>query len=264
MPKPLPEDGLIALYGDDPEVRALAAHTKARVRFYGIEGDDDHVTARDIRRGEGGQRFTLVVDGEELTEVFLPMSGRHNLRNALGVATIALGEGLTPEEVARGLGTFRGMKRRQEVRGEEGGVLVIDDFAHHPTAVRETILAVAERWPERRLVAVFEPRSNSSRRKVFEGPYSEAFAGAALALLSAPPLRHNDALEDLMDTEAVARTATASGTPTFVYPSADTLLPALVEAVRPGDVVLIMSNGAFGGIHTRLLAALREEGGAGG
>jgi UDP-N-acetylmuramate: L-alanyl-gamma-D-glutamyl-meso-diaminopimelate ligase len=252
----LPADGLLALYGDDPEVRALARHARARVRFYGIEGDDDDVCARDVRRGEGGQRFTLVVDGEARTEAFLPMSGRHNLRNALGVATIALGEGLTPDEVARGLGTFRGMKRRQEVRGEAGGVLVVDDFAHHPTAVRETILAVAERWPERRLVAVFEPRSNSSRRKVFEGPYSEAFAGAALAFLSAPPLRHNDTVEDFMDAEAVAASATRAGTPTRVFPDADALLPALTSAVRPGDVVLVMSNGAFGGLHDRLLAAL--------
>ncbi len=245
----------LALWGDDPNVAALAAFTTARVRTYG-SSDGCDVTARDVTRGEGGQRFTLVVDGEATCEVFLPMSGAHNRHNALAVAAIALAEGLLPEQVARGLGTFHGMKRRQEVRGEAGGVLVVDDFAHHPTAVRATIQAIAERWPERRLVAVFEPRSNSSRRKVFEAPYAEAFAGAALAMLTAPPLRHNDTAADFMDAAAVVRGNEAAGTPAHLFESADALLPALVDAVRPGDVVLAMSNGSFGGLHARLLAAL--------
>ncbi len=250
--------GTLAIWGDDPNVAALARFaTSARVRTYG-SSEGCHVTARDVRRGEGGQRFTLVVDGEDACEVFLPMSGAHNRHNALAVATVCLAEGLLPEQIAHGMGTFRGMKRRQEVRGEAGGVLVVDDFAHHPTAVRETIKAIAERWPERRLVAVFEPRSNSSRRKVFEAPYAEAFGGAALAFLSAPPVRHNDDADDLMDASVVARGIESHGTPAHVFESADALLPALVDAVRPGDVVLVMSNGSFGGLHGRLLDALGE------
>ncbi len=249
--------GTLALWGDDPNVRALAPFATARVRFYG-SGPDCDVTARDVRQGEGGQRFTLVVDGAEAGEVFLPMSGAHNRHNALAVATLALAEGLSPAQVAHGLGTFHGMKRRQEVRGEAGGVLVVDDFAHHPTAVRETIAAIAGRWPERRVVAVFEPRSNSSRRKVFEQPYADAFAGADLVMLSAPPLRHNDAADDFMDVDAVVRGIKATGTTATAFDEVDTLLPALVDAVRPGDVVLAMSNGSFGGLHARLLAALGD------
>ena len=250
-------DGILALNGDDPEVRALGNHTYARVRFFGLDGGNDDVTARDLRTGGGGQRFTLVADDEELAEIFLPMSGRHNLLNALAVCTVALDEGLAPAAIADGFARFKGMKRRQEIRGEEGGVLVLDDFAHHPTAVRATLQAVRERWPERRLVAVFEPRSNSSRRKVFEQPYAEAFDHADLAFLSAPPFRHNDEVDRFMDAEVVAETITERSVPAAVHEGADALLPPLLTAVRPGDVVLIMSNGGFGGIHTRLLAALR-------
>lgn len=251
----VPPGGTLVLNGDDAEVRALAEHTPAAVRRVGLaEGND--VTARDLRRGEGGQRFALVADGAEVAEVFLPMSGRHNLQNALAVCALGLAEGLTPQQVADGLATFRGMKRRQEVRGEAHGVLVVDDFAHHPTAVRETIRAIAGRWPDRRLVAVFEPRSNSSRRKVFEQAYGEAFDEAALAFLSAPPLRHNDHPDDFLDAGDLAAAIAARGVPTAVYPSADALLGPLLDAVRPGDVVLVMSNGSFGGLHDKLLAAL--------
>jgi UDP-N-acetylmuramate: L-alanyl-gamma-D-glutamyl-meso-diaminopimelate ligase len=146
------------------------------------------------------------------------------------------------------------------VRGEAGGVLVVDDFAHHPTAVRETIRAVCERWPGRRVVAVFEPRSNSSRRKTFEAAYTEAFDDAGLAFFSTPPFRHNDRREDFMDMEVVVRSITERGTAAFSYPGADVLLPPLLDQLQPGDVALIMSNGGFGGIHDKLLTALQDGG----
>jgi UDP-N-acetylmuramate: L-alanyl-gamma-D-glutamyl-meso-diaminopimelate ligase len=252
-------EGLLALYGDDPEVRALDQYTKSRVQFYGIEGADDHVAAHHMRAGSGGQRFTLAVDGKPLTEVFLPMSGRHNLRNALGVCAIALDEGIAPEVIAEAFQTFHGLKRRQEIRGEADGVIVLDDFAHHPTAVRETVRAVAERWPERRVVAIFEPRSNSSRRKVFEEAYAESFEDAALVFLSTPPLRHNDRADDLLDPHAVVRSIRQQGIEAFAEESAGDLLPPLLERLRPGDVALIMSNGSFGGIHDQLMKRLHER-----
>lgn len=255
----VPPGGLLALNGDDPEVRALANHTRARVRFFGVEGGNDHVTEYDVRGVSGGQVFHLVADGECLPEISLPLSGKHNLMNALAVCTIALDEGLTPDQIARGFATFEGMKRRQEVRGEVAGVLIVDDFAHHPTAVRETIRAVQQRWPDRRVVAVFEPRSNSSRRKVFEKEYGTAFDQAALAFLSAPSFRANDDTRDFMDTHVVVQNIGASGVPAFAYPGAEALLPPLLDHVRPGDVVLIMSNGGFGGLHDKLLTALQER-----
>lgn len=253
----VPPDGLLALGGDDPDVRALAGHAGARVCFFGLKEGCD-VTARDVRHAEGGQRFTLVRRGDAVADVHLPMSGRHNLRNALAACAIALDEGLAPEAVAEGLASFGGMKRRQEIRGEAGGVLVIDDFAHHPTAVRETVRAIGERWPDRRLIAVFEPRSNSSRRKVFEAAYAEAFEGAARVFLSAPPLRHNDRADDFLDTDVLVERIRQHDVPASAHPNAGALLPHLLGTLRPGDVALIMSNGGFGGIHEKLLAALGE------
>lgn len=252
-------DNILALYGDDPEVRALADYTRAQVRFFGMEGEDDHVTARAIRPVSGGQEFTLEVDGQSIDNVFLPLSGRHNLGNALGVATIAFSEGVSLEAVAEGLRTFQGMKRRQEVRGEVAGVIILDDFAHHPTAVRETIRGVSERWPDRRLIAVFEPRSNSSRRKVFEQAYSESFDQASLVFISAPPLRHNDIAENLLDKDALVRNMRTRGITAIGYPNASQLLPDLLDHLAPGDVVLVMSNGSFDGLHDRLIEALRQR-----
>ena len=253
----VPASGLLAL-SDSPDVRALADHTEARVRTFGL-GEKNDVCARDVRRAEGGQRFTLVQDGDALADVFLPMSGRHNLRNALAVCAVALDEEISPDSIAEGLASFQGMKRRQEVRGEAGGVLVIDDFAHHPTAVRETVRAIRERWPGRRLVAVFEPRSNSSRRKVFEEAYAEAFDGAAAVFLSAPPLRHNDRADDFLDTNVLVERIQRQDIPASAHANADALLPHLLAELRAGDVALVMSNGGFGGIHEKLLAALGKR-----
>ena len=256
----LPEDGLLALNGDDDEVRALADFAKCEVQFFGLEGDDDHVTAEDVQRVDGGQTFWLTVGGERLVEVFLPMSGWHNRFDALGVCALALNEGLTPEQIASGFASFRGMKRRQEVLGEAAGVVIVDDFAHHPTAVRATLEATAEKWPGRRVVAVFEPRSNSSRRKVFEQTYGEAFEQAGAAFISAPLHRDTDADSlEYLSADAVADRVRALGTPAHAFGDADTLLQPLLAELRAGDVALVMSNGSFGGLHQKLLTALRER-----
>ena len=259
-----PPAGLLVLNGEDEAVRDLADRTWARVRLYGEEGREAtgvtfDVAARDLRPVEGGVRFVLVASGEAVAEVRLPMGGRYNALNALAVAAVAMDAGATPEQVARGLGSFRGMKRRQEVVGEGSGVLVVDDFAHHPTAVAATVQGVRERWPGRRVVAVFEPRSNSSRRKAFEAPYAEALATADALFLSTPPLRHNDDPADFLDADAVASGVNGAGTPAASFASADALLPELVDALRPGDLALVMSNGSFDGLPRRLADALADD-----
>jgi UDP-N-acetylmuramate: L-alanyl-gamma-D-glutamyl-meso-diaminopimelate ligase len=162
-------------------------------------------------------------------------------------------------QIAEGLSTFEGMKRRQEVRGEPGGVLVLDDFAHHPTAVEATLQAVRAAHPDRRLVAVFEPRSNSSRRKAFETPYGEAFDNADQVFLKAPPVRHNDDAETMLDPETVVQMIADRDTPARAFDDVDAMLPELVETLRPGDVALLMSNGSFDGLHERLLNALDPQ-----
>lgn len=251
--------GTLALCGDEEAVRNIAPFTQAQIRYYGVHFKENHVSAINIRPVDGGQFFTPIVDGLPLTEMFFPMSGKHNLTNALGVLTIALAEGLTPEEIAAAFLSFKGLKRRQEVRGIENDVVVIDDFAHHPTAVEATLSAIREHWPSRRVIAVFEPRSNSSRRKVFEDAYAQAFHHADAVFISAPPLRHNDDPANFMDVQQVTDRIGASGISAAHFPHAEALLPALVQMVRPGDVVLIMSNGGFGGIHDKLLHILREN-----
>ncbi len=251
----LDADGLLALCGDDPTVRELASHTEATVRTYGLSADND-VRASDHTVTDEGQRFTLHLNEHSVPDVHLPMYGRHNVQNALAAALLAHHEGASPEQIAEGLATFEGMKRRQEVRGTPNGILVLDDFAHHPTAVRATLTAVRAAHPDRRLVAVFEPRSNSSRRKIFETAYGDAFDDADRVFLKAPPVRHNDDPEAMLDPQAVIQRIETRGTPAQAFEDVDRLLPPLVECLRPGDVALLMSNGSFDGLHERLIEAL--------
>ena len=250
----LPPDGLLALCGDEPAVRALADQADATVRTYGLDDAND-VRADDLTATPDGQRFSLRLGGAR-TEALLPMYGPHNVQNALAAALLAHREGVRRSAIVEGLASFAGMKRRQEVRGRPNDVLVLDDFAHHPTAVRTTIEAVRAAHPDRRLVAVFEPRSNSSRRKIFEASYGEAFDRADAAFLKAPPVRHNDDADAMLDPDAVVRSIRDRGTPADAFEDVDGMLPALLDTLRPGDVALLMSNGSFDGLHDRLLAAL--------
>ena len=252
----VPSHGMLVLNADEPEVARLAGNARARVRTYGLRATDADVTATDVVAHDGGQSFTPVVDGMPMDRIHLSMSGTHNLMNALSVLAVALDEGVELDRIGHAFRAFEGIQRRQQVRGETRGVIVVDDFAHHPTAVRATIQSARERWPDRRIVAVFEPRSNSSRRKVFEAGYSEAFLEAHAAFLSTPPFRHNDDPSNFMDVDSVLAALSAAGLDTFKAPDADALLPMLVRYLKPGDVALIMSNGAFGGIHGRLLEGL--------
>lgn len=252
-------EGNLVLCGDHAAVRKLAQNTQAQVHLYGLQADN-HITAQDMIPEEGGQSFTLVVNGEPQGTFWLPMSGQHNLTNALGVITVGLSEGLTLAELRDALASFKGIKRRQEVRGVVHDVVVLDDFAHHPTAVRATIQAIRERYPKRRLIAVFEPRSNSSRRKVFEEDYAQAFDYADVVMISAPPLRHNDDPANFMDVGIVADRIRQKGISVHYFDSPEALLPELIAVTKPGDAVLIMSNGGFGGIHLKLMDALKTFG----
>jgi len=252
----LPADGLLALCGDHPAVRALADHTDATVRTYGLNAHND-AHAADLQATPHDQTFTLHLGGDS-ANVTLPMHGHHNVQNALAAALLAHREGVALPQIADGLSTFEGMKRRQEVRGCPNDVLVLDDFAHHPTAVAATLQAVRAAHPDRRLVAVFEPRSNSSRRKLFETAYGEAFDAADAAFLKAPPVRHNDDADAMLDPTVVVNTIADRGPPAQTFDSVDDLLPPLVDTLRPGDVALLMSNGSFDGLHERLLTALKQ------
>lgn len=253
----LEPDGVLALYGDDSAVRALSDHANACVRTYGLASDND-VHASDVTATSDGQAFTMVTP-EGCCDVRLPLHGRHNVANALGAATIAREEGLSLAEIADGLATFEGMKRRQEVRGRPNDILVLDDFAHHPTAVAATLEGLRTAHPDRRLVAIFEPRSNTSRRKRFESAYGEAFDAADRVFLKTPPVRHNDDTDEMLDPNRVVNTIRDRATPAETFNDVETVLTTLTETLRPGDVAVVMSNGSFDGLPQRLPEALCGE-----
>src|SRR3954466_7237014 len=173
----LPEDGFLAVAASYPNAVAIAQRaSRAYVATYAAQGKADYTTDN-LRFGPEGARFVVVEPRGKVGEFLLPMSGHHNVENALGVYAAARALGLKADDIRTGFASFEGVKRRQEIRGIENGVLVIDDFAHHPPAVRETIVAIRERSPDRRLWAVFEPRSNTSRRNIHQHEYETAFEG---------------------------------------------------------------------------------------
>jgi UDP-N-acetylmuramate: L-alanyl-gamma-D-glutamyl-meso-diaminopimelate ligase len=186
------------------------------------------------------------------------VGGAHNVENALGVAAAATALGLSPAEIAAGLGAFKGVKRRQEVRGTAGGVTVIDDFAHHPRAVKETLAAIRGRFPAGRILAAFEPRSNTSRRNLHQRDYAAAstWGPASEVFLLQPAPTASVPESERLDVAAVARDLSSSGMPARVFGDVEAMVPAIAAAARPGDVLVAMSNGAFGGIWGKVLEAL--------
>lgn len=261
----LPREGVLVVNGDDPEAAALADFASSRAVRYGFGAMAD-CRGYGIEPDGEGQSFGVEWRGGRLGEIRLPAAGRHNAENALGVCALALSVGVPFGAIQKGLARFAGVKRRQEpiFEGEFAGqpLVVLDDFAHHPTAVRETIAGIRARYPERRLVAVFEPRSNTSRRKVFEKPYAEALALADALVLKMPAMRHNDAAEDFVDGEAVAASVRAAGKGARLAGSADETVAAALETLaddpRP-TVALLMSNGSWDGAREALVAALGKK-----
>ena len=254
----LPADGFLAACARYESVRRIAAAARCRVETYGVGCPGADWEARGLQLSPEGARFQLVRRGESLGELLLPVGGAHNVENALGVAAAATALGLSPTEIAGGLGAFRGVKRRQEVRGTAGGVTVVDDFAHHPRAVKETLAAIRGRFPQGRILAAFEPRSNTSRRNLHQADYSArgTWGPSAAAFILRPVPSDQVPEAERLDVDAVAAKLTASGLPARVFASVDEMVPAIAAGAAPGDVVVAMSNGAFGGIWGKVLEAL--------
>ncbi|MHB1846561.1 MAG: UDP-N-acetylmuramate--L-alanine ligase [Deltaproteobacteria bacterium] len=250
----LPSEGHLAVGARYPNALALGRAAGCHIESYGL--DQGELTATELRFDEQGSHFTALRRGVVLGRFTLGVWGRHNVENALGTISACLRLGLTTEEIGLGLRTFQGVRRRQQLLGSPRGIAVVDDFAHHPTAVRETIAAVRSRFAGRRLLAAFEPRSNTSRRNIHQGEYARAFAGAALALLGTPHNAAQIAEAERLDPGKLAQEIADSGVPARHLGGADEIAAALAAEARPGDVVLLMSNGAFGGLSQKLLAAL--------
>ncbi len=256
----LPPQGALFVCADDARAAALAeAEAGAPVRGYGLS-KRAWLRALDPVFDTEGVRFVLQRGGERLGELRSPLGGEHNLRNALGAIAVALHLGLDLAAVRAGLASFRGLRKRQEVVGEADGVLILDDFAHHPTALRETLRAVAKRYPDRPIWALFEAKSNTSRLNVFQHAYSLAFDGAWHAIIAKPyQKKDNIPPERRLDPSRLVHDLRKRGIDAQLIPEVDEIISYLVERVKPGEIVLGMSGSAFGGIHRKLLGALQER-----
>ncbi|MEI8188680.1 MAG: UDP-N-acetylmuramate:L-alanyl-gamma-D-glutamyl-meso-diaminopimelate ligase [candidate division NC10 bacterium] len=254
----LPADGLLVACADDPEVNAVASAAPCRVVTYGL-GPGATWSAAEIQPDEDAMRFSLIRQGSHVGTVTLPLAGRHNVVNTLGVLAAAEAVGVDVKRAAGSLIGFAGVARRMQVRGVVDGVTVIDDFAHHPTKVRETVRAVRARYPRSHLVAVFEPRTATSRRKVFQEAYPASVA-AADEVVIVPPFDAEKIPEaERFDSAALVAALLQNGQKAVLHGNADKVVAALSGRLGQDTVVLIMSNGAFDNIHEKLLSALRAR-----
>ena len=258
-----PGNGRLIAGWDSANVRDVVAAMGQRL-FTQLETfgttEDAQWQARDIdHRGEL-TRFRVFREGRQWGEFRIPLIGDFNVLNSLAVIIAADAWGLERRAITDALASFRNVRRRAEVRGEESGITVIDDFAHHPTAVRETLCALRDRYAGRRLIAVFEPRSWSSRLAVFQHEYPKSFVAADQVVIA--NVFEIDKVKErgaLLSTAQLIKDIAGQNKPAVALTGVQEILNYLIPKLKAGDVVAIMSNGGFGGIHEKLLAALKEQ-----
>lgn len=251
----VPRNGLLVAGVESERVRKLAEAAPSPVTTFAAEGDADWTTEV-LGSGPKGTRFRIRRGGALFAELEAPLWGGGSLRNVLAAVAAAEHCGVSAQDVVKGLETFRGVRRRLDVRGSARGVTVVDDFAHHPTAIRETILASRQRFPGARLVAVFEPRSFTARSRVFQEEMAEALSYAdevvvARVFSSARLPPEQELSEETLVADLEARSVAA-----LFLPGVGEIVERLAARCRPGDVVLAMSNGSFDGLHEKLLKSL--------
>jgi UDP-N-acetylmuramate: L-alanyl-gamma-D-glutamyl-meso-diaminopimelate ligase len=258
----VPGEGRLIAGWDSPHVREVVAEMGQKL-YTQLETfgtcEDARWQARDIDYAGEMARFKVFRDGQEWGEFQTTLIGDFNIRNCLAVIIAADSWGIERKAISEALASFKSVRRRMQVRGVERGVTVIDDFAHHPTAVRETLQALRTKYKENRLVAIFEPRSWSSRLAVFQDDYARAFTTADYVVI-ASVFDSGKATEKgrVLDTDRLIEEIAAQGKPAFRIEGADEIVRHIAPELRAGDTVAIMSNGGFGGIHEKLLDALRS------
>jgi UDP-N-acetylmuramate: L-alanyl-gamma-D-glutamyl-meso-diaminopimelate ligase len=250
----VPAEGRIFANLEDGNVAEVVCEARAPVVAVGLSGGSA-VTAGDVEVGPRGTAFTLLQNGSAPLRLESPLFGSHNLRNALMALAAARSLGDSDAALAASLPRFQGVKRRLEVLGEKNGVLYVDDFAHHPTAVFETLAAARKRWPGRKIWGVFEPRSITAGRRFFQAEYEKAFAPADAVVLA--PVFHSKRFpaEELIDRERIVAACSSGGKTAHAPETLEDIEPLLSREACPGDVVILMSSGDFAGLRRRISSA---------
>ena len=246
----IPRNGLLLANGDEPNLLPLTGVGHCPVRHFGL-GNDCDAQADQLLFSESGSTFRL-----GSAEFRIPMIGELNVRNALAALLMARYAGLSDEQIQAGFDTFEGIRRRMEIRGEVNGVTVIDDFAHHPTAIRETLKALGRRFPERRVWAIFEPRSNTTRRNHFQLELAEALRLAKRVVVAEVARLEQVPPEERLNPAQLMADIRAAGVEADYLPTADEIVAHVASQVRSGAILCVLSNGGFDNIHQKLLDAL--------
>ena len=253
--KKISPEALVVAWDDDPNIDDLLMGKDLPVCRYGQRAGSAW-RIEDASVSPPWNCFDVSHKGKKFGKFRMSAPGAHNRLNALAAMAAAHEIGVSKDSMSAALETYEGVKRRQEVRGVKNNVTVIDDFAHHPTAVRETIRAVRPFYPEGRLIAVFEPRTNTSMRDVFQADYARAFDGADLICIRQPPLLKKIPADRRFSSEMLVADLSRKGKQALYFPDTESIIDFVVACAKPGDAVLVMSNGGFDNIHERLLQAL--------
>lgn len=251
----IPADGTLIYHAADKNIQSLLPYCKAKRKFgYGETTGDFQISDREVVHGRN--QFTVTKGAERVGDLALKIFGEHNSLNALAVYAMAEVHGWPRNKVLQAMADFQGVKRRQELLGEVNGITVIEDFAHHPTAVNLTLECMRERFPGRRVIAVFEPRSATSRRKVFQAEYAAAFAKADAVFMAQPYDQSKITEGDRFSTDELIADLRIKGKTAETATDVDGLVSKMRNYARSKDVILIMSNGGFDGIYQKLLSQL--------
>jgi UDP-N-acetylmuramate: L-alanyl-gamma-D-glutamyl-meso-diaminopimelate ligase len=253
----VPRRGLIVAYDGSPNVTECVAHALCRVERYGFSKNAQW-QIRDLRHEDNRTRWEVWREGAKWADLEMPLAGEHNALNATAAAALARGQGIGKEAIQQALAGFKSVKRRLEVRAEIDGITIIDDFAHHPTAIRETLRALRSLYPQQRLWAILEPRSNTLRRKVLEHDLVESLRFADRVVLAGVYQQERIALDERLHPEDVVKALNVLGTPAELHSNASAIVASIAPRLVPGDVAAILSNGGFDGIYEKLPARLRE------
>jgi UDP-N-acetylmuramate: L-alanyl-gamma-D-glutamyl-meso-diaminopimelate ligase len=254
----VPRRGLLVAFDGSENVTECISKAFCRVERYGFKPDSDW-QLKNVRYADGHMRWEIWRGGEIWSEVAMELAGEHNALNATAAAALAFGQGVPKDAIRTALKSFKSVKRRLEVRDVIRGITIIDDFAHHPTAIRETLRALRSVYPKARIWAVLEPRSNTLRRKVLEGDLVESLRLADRVILAGVYQQQRVPDAERLHPEDVVDALNAAGTPAELHPDAAEIVASIAPKLEEGDVVAILSNGGFDGIYEKLPARLRER-----